>query len=108
MYATLLRLGLYLLVVVLGLYVFRESFAEQQLAETIPGQMLTQALVLAILLIVAGMIARVFDKGASAVRKNRCAVCRTPIPAGAIYCRAHLRSILHDEDDKTHATRLRR
>lgn len=108
MYATLLRLGLYLLVIVLGLYVFRESFAEQHFAEMIPGQMLSQALVLSILLIIAGMIAKVLGKGASAVRKNRCAVCRTPIPSGAIYCRAHLRSILHEEDDKTHATRVRR
>jgi putative copper export protein len=108
MYATLLRLGLYLLVIVLGLYVFRESFAEQQFAEMIPGRMLSQALILSIALIVAGAVARVLGKGASAVRKNRCAVCRTPIPSGAIYCRAHLRTILAEEDDRTHATRLKR
>ena len=108
MHATLLRLGLYLLVIVLGVYVFRESFAEEQLAEMIPGRMLSQALILSIALIVAGVLASILGKGSSAVRKNRCAVCRTPIPPGAIYCRAHLRTILAEEDDKTHATRLRR
>jgi predicted nucleic acid-binding Zn ribbon protein len=58
--------------------------------------------------IAAGVLLRVLGKGAEVVNKNRCRVCKTPIPAGAIYCRAHLRSILHDEEDKTHSTRVRR
>jgi hypothetical protein len=105
---TLLRLGLWTLILVLGLYVIAESFHDQQFSEMIPRPMLAQALVVAVLLIIAGVIGKVLGKGAKAVIKNRCSVCRTPIPAGAIYCRAHLRTILHDEDEKTHMTRIRR
>jgi hypothetical protein len=108
MYATLLRLGLWTVILVLATYVFRESMAEQKIAELIPSQMLTQALIVGGALIVVGVIARLLGKGAKVVGKNRCAVCRTPITTGAIYCRAHLRAILHEEDEKTHMTRVRR
>ena len=46
--------------------------------------------------------------GAKVVTKNRCRVCRTPIASGALYCRAHLREILSDEDEKIHMTRRTR
>lgn len=108
MYATLLRLGLWTLILVLGTYVFRESLADEQIAERIPTGMLQQALVVAVILIVAGVIMRILDKGASKVRKNRCQVCQRPIVPGAIYCREHLRTILAEEDEKTHMTRVRR
>lgn len=108
MWTTLLRLGLWITILVLALYVIDETYSEQPIAEIIETRMLQQALIVGALLIVAGLIARVFDRGAKAVSKNRCRVCRTPIPSGAIYCRAHLRNILHDEDEKTHATRARR
>jgi predicted nucleic acid-binding Zn ribbon protein len=108
MYTTLLRLGLWTLVLVLATYVFRESMAEPKIAELIPSEMLAQALVVGVVLIVAGMLARLFGKGAKVVSKNRCSVCRTPIASGAIYCRAHLRAILQEEDEKTHMTRVRR
>lgn len=108
MATTLLRLGLWTLILVLGLYVVAESFRDQEFVELIPMPMLQQALVLSVILIVAGIIGLILGKGAKAVVKNRCSVCRTPVPSGAIYCRAHLRSILHDEDEKTHMTRIRR
>jgi hypothetical protein len=108
MSTTLLRLGLWTMILVLALYVIAESYADQPIAEMIPTAMLQQALVLSVLLLVAGIVLRILGKGAKAVRKNRCQVCRTPIPPGAIYCRAHLRSVLSDEDDKTHMTRVRR
>ena len=108
MSSTLLRLGLWILVIVLALYVLHESFEDQPVAEYIPVNMMSKALVVGAVLLIAGIVLRMFEKGAKAVVKNRCAVCRTPIPAGAIYCRAHMRTILHDEDEKTHMTRLRR
>jgi len=108
MSSTLLRLGLWILVIVLALYVIHESFEDQPVAEYIPINMMGKALVVGAILLVAGIVLRVFEKGAKAVVKNRCRVCRTPIPSGAIYCRAHLRTILHEEDEKTHMTRLRR
>ena|ERR1043165_7218109 len=108
MSSTVLRLGLWILIVVLALYVLHESFEESPIAEMIPIPLMSKALALGAILIVAGIILRMFEKSARVVVKNRCAKCRTPIPHGAIYCREHLRNILHDEDEKTHMTRIRR
>jgi len=108
MSSTLLRLGLWVLVIVLALYVIHESFEDSPVAEYIPTAMMQKALGLGVILIAVGIILRMFEKTAKAVVKNRCAVCRTPIAPGAIYCRAHLRNILHAEDEKTHMTRTRR
>ncbi|HEY0143610.1 MAG TPA: hypothetical protein VGF48_22155 [Thermoanaerobaculia bacterium] len=108
MYSTFLRLGLWTLILVLATYVFRESLAQPHVAEMIPTGMLQQAIVLAGILIALGVIARIFDKGASKVRKNRCRTCQKPIAPAALYCREHLRTILAEEDEKTHMTRVRR
>ncbi len=105
---TLLRLGLWTLVLVLVLYVLASTYSDQPWTELIPTPMLVQAITLAGLLILAGIVLRVLGVGVNAVTKNRCRVCRTPVPPGALYCRAHLRTILHEEDDKTHASRVRR
>lgn len=108
MYATVLRLGLWTLILVLVLYVLATTYPDEPWAALIPAPMLQQALILAGALIVLGIILRVLGFGAKAVTKNRCRVCRTPIAHGAIYCREHLRTILSDEDEKTHHTRVRR
>lgn len=107
MATTLLRLGLWILILVLTLYVLASTYSQEPWAELITTAMLVQALFVAVALIAAGIVFRVLDKGAAVVRKNRCQVCRTPVPPGAIYCRAHLRAILHEEDDRTHSTRMR-
>lgn len=96
------------MILVLALYVIDESYPNEPIAEMIPTPMLQQALVVGAAAIAAGLVFRVLEKGKKAVIKNRCRVCRTPIAAGAMYCREHLRTILSDEDDKTHATRVRR
>lgn len=107
--STLLRLGLWTLILVLALYVLDITYPDKPFAELITPEMLSQAGALALVVIVAGIVARILGRGAKAVAgKNRCAVCRTAIPRGQIYCRAHLRSILADEDEKTHMTRVRR
>lgn len=108
MATTLLRLGLWTIILVLVLYVLATSYADSTWAELISVTMLQQALVLAGVLVITGIVLRVLGVGAKVVIKNRCRVCRTPIVSGAIYCREHLRSILADEDDKTHQTRLRK
>lgn len=108
MSSTLLRLGLWIILLVIAAYVIHETYADQQLAEYIPLTMLTKALALGGLLLVAGVVTRMFEKGARVVQKNRCVVCRTEIPTGAIYCRTHLRSVLQKEEDRTHMTKLRR
>ncbi|MGZ7079965.1 MAG: hypothetical protein ACXVJT_11165, partial [Thermoanaerobaculia bacterium] len=108
---TLLRLGLWILVIVMAMYVIQQSFEGSPISEYVQINMLRNAMIVGAILLVAGIVTRVLEKGARKVVKNRCAVCRTPIPHGAIYCRAHLRSVLHQEDEKTHAgsaTRQRR
>src|SRR3954454_369282 len=94
MSSTLLRLGLWTVIVVLAAYVLHESFEDQPLGEMIPVAMLGKALTVGGILIVAGVVLRIFEKGSKVVVKNRCAVCRTPIVHGAIYCREHLRTVL--------------
>ncbi|HKO55049.1 MAG TPA: hypothetical protein VJ276_04165 [Thermoanaerobaculia bacterium] len=107
MSSTLLRLGLWILVIILALYVVHESFEDSPVAELVPLEMLQKAFIVGGVLLIAGLAFRFLEKGSRKVVKNRCAVCRTPIPHGALYCREHLRRILHDEDDRTHVTRLR-
>lgn len=109
MSTTLLRLGLWTVILVLALYVVASTYPEEPFAELIPMKMLQQALTLGIIVVIAGTVMRVLGKGAQAVTvKNRCRICRKPIASGAIYCREHLRSILDAEDEKTHSTRVRR
>lgn len=107
MATTLMRLGLWTLIFVLSLYVLAITFDDAPFARFIPMWLLGQGLVVAGALIAASFVARVLGKGARVVTRNRCRVCRTPIVQGAIYCREHLRTILSDEDDKTHQTRIR-
>src|SRR6184192_661276 len=108
MSATLLRLGLWVTLLAIVAYVIHETFSDQFIVEVVPVAVMQKALVLGVLLAAAGLIARVFEKGAKAVVKNRCVVCKTPVPSGAIYCRAHLRDVLHREEDLTHTARTRR
>ncbi|HEV7240598.1 MAG TPA: hypothetical protein VGQ36_15275 [Thermoanaerobaculia bacterium] len=104
---TLLRLGLWILILVLALYVLESTYSDAPWTELIPLAMLVQAMALAGILIAAGIVLRILGVGAKVVTKNRCRVCRTAIPPGAMYCRAHLRTILHEEEDKTHSSRIR-
>jgi hypothetical protein len=108
MSSTLLRLGLWIIIIVLALYVIHETYENSPIAEVVSMDLMEKALMVGGAALALGIILRVFEKGKSAVVKNRCAVCRTVIPSGAIYCRAHLRNILHEEDDRTHMTRVRR
>jgi len=108
MSSTLLRAGLWVVLIVIVLYVVQQTFEEGPLAEYVNAPMLQKVLMLGLLTAAAGIVMRVLEKGAKVVTKNRCAVCRTPVPSGAIYCRAHLRSVLHREEDLTHTGRTRR
>lgn len=109
MSTTLLRLGLWTVILVLVLYVLVTTYPDATWTEMVPMKMLQQALTLAVIVVGVGIVMRVLGKGARAVIvKNRCRVCRRSIPSGALYCREHLRSILADEDEKTHVTRIRR
>ena len=108
MSSTLLRLGLWIIIIVLALYVVHETYENSPIADIVSVDLMQKALMVGGAAVVLGIVLRIFEKGSKVVTKNRCRVCRTPIPPGAIYCRAHLRSILHEEDDRTHMSRPRR
>ena len=105
MSVTLLRFGLYIVLAAVVLYVLQQAYPTMPAVDYFPTLMLQKALALGGVLVIAGFAMRVLEKGAKVVTKNRCVVCKTPIPPGAIYCRAHLRSVLHKEEDRTHSAR---
>ena len=105
MSSTLLRLGLWIILIVIGLYVLQQTYEGLPAAEYFAPAMLVKALVVGGLLVAGGLVMRVLEKGAKVVTKNRCVVCKTAIPSGAIYCRAHLRSVLHREEDRRHMSK---
>ena len=107
MSSTLLRLGLWLLVLVLAVFVIRETFSHAPGAEYVTDTLIQQALVLSVVIVAAGLVVKVLEKGKKVVIKNRCRTCGKPVPQGAIYCREHLRTVLDLEDRRTHNTRIR-
>jgi len=108
MSSTLLRLGLWIILAVVALYVLHETYAGTPLESYFSTGMLQKALVLGGLMVAAGIVTRLLEKGASkVVVKNRCKICKTQVPQGAIYCRQHLRNVLAREDERTHMTRSR-
>jgi len=107
MSSTLLRLGLWIILLVVVLYVLQQTFEDAPFVDFFAPAMLQKALVLGGLAVAAGIVMRILERGAKVVLKNRCITCRTPIDHGAIYCREHLRSVMHREIDRTHMTRLR-
>ena len=109
MSTTLLRLGLWTLILVMTLYVLDTTYSEEPWTEFIETEVLQRGLYVAVAVVALGLVARLLEKGTKVVaKKNRCRVCRREIVTGAIYCREHLRSILQEEDEKAHMTRVRR
>ena len=108
MSSTLLRLGLWIVLLVVALYVLQQTFEEAPFVDFFAPAMLQKALALGGILIAAGVVMRLLERGAKIVVKNCCVVCKKPIDHGAIYCREHLRGILSREDDRTHQTRIRK
>jgi hypothetical protein len=107
MSSTLLRLGLWIVIIVLAAYVLHDTMANSPVGEVVTTELMQKILVLGGALIAAGAVVRLLER-ASKLKKQRCVVCKAPVAHGAIYCRAHLRNVLHDEDAKLHMTQERR
>lgn len=108
MSSTLLRLGLWIVLLVVILYVLQQTYEDAPFVDFFAPVMLQRALILGGILVAAGVVMRILERGAKVVIKNRCVVCKTAIDHGAIYCREHLRDVLNRESDRTHRTRIRR
>ena len=106
---TLLRFGLWIVLLVLALYVVRETFAGTAQADLLNDEILQKAGSFGLLLLagsaVATVLEKVFTKASSKFR--HCAMCRQPVSKGEIYCRTHLRSILERENEVTRRSRIR-
>lgn len=104
---TILRLGLWSLILTLGLYVMATSF-ERSFGDLITATLLQNMFLVSGAVVAAGLVSRVFAKTAGKTMKQqaKCRVCGTAIPHGAIYCRVHLRGMLEREDRRTHSTRI--
>jgi len=106
MSSTVLRLGLWIVLLVVALYVLQQTYEDAPFVDYFAPAMLQKALALGGLLVVAGIVLRLLERGAKVVVKNRCIVCKAPVEHGAIYCRQHLRRVLSREEDKTHRIRV--
>ncbi len=109
MSVTILRLGLWILILSLALYVLDTSITNSPFAELVSVGLVQNLMVLGGFLFVLGFVLRLFNKTAGKVlqKTTHCRVCNTVIPNGQIYCRPHLRGMLDREDRKTHNTRIR-
>jgi hypothetical protein len=107
MSGTLLRFGLWIVLIVLALYVLGETYTNSALQEYASGAVLQKAGIFGLVLIAAGWVASFFDKVDLKTDYSRCLQCRKLIPRGELYCRQHLRRVLDVEHDRTHNTRLR-
>jgi hypothetical protein len=102
MASTLLRFGLWIVLIGLALYVVHETFADAPAAEFISEPMLVKIVIVGVGMVVIGFLIKIFEKAAAKTMKQRCTVCRKPVPHGEIYCRQHLREILEQEHDRRH------
>lgn len=108
MSSILLRLGLWVILIVFGLYVLGETNENNPLSDLIDQKTLVEIGGLGLLIIGGGFVLGLFEKAASKLTRSVCQVCRKAIPKGEIYCRQHLRNILDEEFDKTRRERIPR
>lgn len=104
---TLLRFGLWTVLIVLAGYVLRETFADAPFAEFLTDSLLQNAGTVGLLLIAAGFVMRILERVWKKTVVRRCANCRQPVMHGELYCREHLRQVLAREDELQRRQRQR-
>lgn len=99
----LMRIGLWLVLIVLALALLREGLLDPASDFSIvSGPLIEKGLVVGAGLTVAAAFLWLIQKLLGSSPKGRCAKCRRPVPKGDIYCRLHLREIIYHEDDRGH------
>ena len=104
---TFIRFGLWIVLIVLALYVVRESIAGSSGSEFVTDSILQRAAGVGVLLLAAGAVLTILEKGASKVKLKKCVMCRQPVAKGEIYCRTHLRQVIEREHELSRRTRPR-
>ena len=94
---TLIRVGVWSLVVILAAYVLVETVPDSVIAEIITGQVLLLATQIALGIVVLGLVMALIEKLWN-LRRRKCKTCGRPIPSTQIYCRLHLNEVLEEED----------
>lgn len=105
MFPGLMRIGLWLILIVLALALLREGLLDPTGDPAIAsGPLIEKGLILGAGLTVLGAFFRLIQKLFGAPPKSRCRECRRPVPKGDIYCRVHLRNIVFEEEDRKRRT----
>jgi hypothetical protein len=104
---TLLRFGLWIILIALCGYVLRETLEDAPFIAWMTDEVVKNAGMLGFALVVGGFIMRIIEGIWKKTVVKRCASCRHPVMHGELYCRAHLREVLAREDENNRRTRLR-
>lgn len=104
---TLLRFGLWMVLLALVGYVLRETLSDPGITELLNDTILQRVGGFGLLLIAGAGVASVLEKAAGKVGGSRCVKCRQKTFAGEIYCRTHLREVLDVQDNISRRSRLR-
>ena len=104
---TFLRFGLWIILLVLALYVVRETFGANAGGEFITDDILKKSAAFGVILLSAGIVSWVLEKVFSKVKLRHCALCSQSVAKGEIYCRTHLRQLLEREDTINRRSRVR-
>jgi len=102
---SLIRLSLWALFGVLGIALLREIFDSSPLG-ALPSVIFQRAFIGAGILLGLGVALLAVEK-LFGTPSGRCVTCRARVTAGEFYCKAHLREILEEEDNREHKTGLR-
>jgi predicted nucleic acid-binding Zn ribbon protein len=66
------------------------------------GPVLYIAFVVALFWVAGSLMLLLIEKVFGRPQRSRCVVCRKSIFKGEIYCREHLRAVIHEDDDRAH------
>ena len=89
----LFRIGIYVLLAVLAMWVLRDNVLKD-FSATINDHLLNLVGLGGMAVLAMGFLALIYEKLSAGPKKTRCKVCRKPVIAGEFYCREHLREIV--------------